>query len=181
MLKTTLYTTVILSTFLQVGCGKKVTNRAPASDNITDIRGGGTETFKLNAKFSPGSNSEPSYKRFAKDLEVRIPASIDVKSGNAGNNTAILYFNAISLTEFDFYCKYIGGASVSSPVIEEDIQKGLKYKFHDCYANSGDQNQINYEAGEPITQFDDSSLILEIEGSDSRFEMEAEADLELKW
>jgi hypothetical protein len=181
MIKNTIYTTVILSSCLLVGCGKEVTNRAPASDDVTDIRGGTTETFKLSASFLPNGLTQPKYKTFTKALEVRIPRTIDVKSGNAGNNTALLYFDATSVTDFGFYCKYIGGASTSSPLAEEDIQSGLKYNFDNCYMSLGDQRQINYPVDTWITQYEGSSLILELKGADSRFETDAEADLELKW
>jgi hypothetical protein len=183
MLKTTIYTTFIISiAFMQVGCGKKVTNdRSPASDDVSDSRAARSETFKFQASIQSDGTSQAAYKKFAQDLEARIPESINVKAGNAGNHSAVIYFNAISMTEFDFYCKYAGGASTSSPTEAEDIQKGLKYNFQDCYKNLGDQDQINYEPGEPITQFNDSALILELNGADSRYNTSAEADLELKW
>ena len=177
MIKNLFYISIMLSTLLQVGCGKGVKNDS-SSDDDSDIRSITSEVHKLEASLKIDGSSELSMKSFAEAREVRIPASIVVKNGNAGNNAAIIYFNANSDIDFDFYCKYIGGASVTSPENQEDVEKGLAYNFDDCYKALNDQRQINFYPGESITQKDESTVILELLSADPRFNTSAEAEIE---
>lgn len=184
MQKNKLHTTLIFSfALLYVGCGKEVTNnRAPASEDFTGNQGLQTNTVKLKALIPQGStNSVTSSVKFSKALEVFIPRSIDVSSGNAANQTAHIYFDANSIDDYTFYCKYIGSATTTTPNSPDEISKGLKYDFHDCYSLSGDNGQINYKPGDKITHYPESSVILELNGSDLRFNTEASTILELKW
>ncbi len=182
MLKTILKSSVILSTFLQVGCGKGVINKAPASDNSDSaIRFITADSFKLSASIDQNGTATDSAKSFDKDLELRIPASLDVTEGNAGNGTAAIYFNSNGETGYDFYCKYVGGASSATPTDETEIEKGLKYNFHDCYTQENDQGQISFRPGEAITQYDNSSVVFSVKSADPTEKTKVQADIEIDW
>jgi hypothetical protein len=181
MYKTIVKSSVILSTFLQVGCGKGVINRAPASDNNSEVRAITADSFKLSASLDTSGTNFDSSKSFAKDLELRIPESLKVTEGNAGDGSAIVYFNSNGDTEYDFYCKYIGGASSQTPTDEEEIIKGLRYNFHDCYTQDNDQGQIGFNPGEAITQYNFSSVVFRVQSADPTENTTVEADIEINW
>lgn len=162
--------------FLIVGCGKKVTNNPDdeqiAREALT------TERVLLDATLKTNGEKELSAYDFKKDAEVRIPASIRVIEGNAGNNTAVIYFNANSNTNFDVYCIYQGAASTASPIEEQDILNGLTYEFDSCYDDLG---YLNYYPGNGLIQDKGLSVILELISADSRYNTKVKTELEVDW
>jgi hypothetical protein len=181
MYKTIVKSSVILSTFLQVGCGKAVINKAPASDNNSAIQFITADSFKLSVNIDESGTSSDSSKSFEKDLEVRIPASLNVKEGNAGDGKALIYFNSNTESDYDFYCKYIGGASSETPTEEDEIVKGLKYNFDECYTQDNDQGQIGFNPGDAVTQYNNSSVVFRVESADPTENTTVEAIIDIDW
>src|SRR5690606_1666723 len=62
-------------------------------------------------------------------FELRIPARIPVRVGNAGNHDAILRYT-IGGTEYS--CLYRGGATVSHPTSLLELARGRAYRFDSC-------------------------------------------------
>ncbi len=170
----------MFSALLQVGCGKKVTNRE-TDENTDDRRNVISEFYKLKSSLTTSGTSIADFNESEADHEVRIPASINVEEGNAGNKTAVIYFNAKSETNFSFYCRYTGGAPVESPIIDQDIEKGLAYNFDGCFTQVNDQSPINYYPGYELTHYKDNKVILELLSADPRFNAKANAEFEVIW
>lgn len=168
---------------LLVGCGKQV----KGLEEQTEIRRDSlsSDSFVLIDHFSPtGTTSFLPDSRFdfTSDSSVRIPASISVNYGNAGNNTAVIYFNATSSNDYGFYCKYIGGASSSSPITQTEITNGLSYNFETCYTQANDQGEVNYYPGYEAIQFGNTSIILELLSADpSHNTTQANTEFEVNW
>jgi hypothetical protein len=112
---------------------------------------------------------------------VRIPASLNVKDGNAGDGQALIYFNSNTESDYDFYCKYIGGASSTSPTDEGEIAKGLKYNFDECYTQDNDQGQIGFNPGDAVTQYNNSSVVFRVESADPTENTTVEAIIDIDW
>ncbi len=170
---------------LLVGCGKQVKNSAESEEIRRDSLT--SSNIVLEDEFSSGSISSKSTItlnstfEFHQDSAVRIPASVAVTSGNAGNNTAVIYFNAQNEDDYGFYCKYIGGATSNSPVTQTDFTNGLFYHFHSCYTLPNDLGEVNYYPGREVIQFQENSVILELLSADPRYFTKAQAQLEVDW
>lgn len=163
--------------FLLVGCGKKVENTQEQSDvNRSELS---SQLIKLKAQLFKSGNAIDEEYAFNSDSEVRIPASINITEGNAGNNMARVYFNAISENEYGFYCNYQGGASMQSPLTSGDIESGKKYIFENCYTQDNNQGEINYYPGYETIQYQNKSIIFELLSADPRYDTSAEAEFEV--
>jgi len=163
---------------LMVGCGKKIKN-SPALEEI-QRNALTTDRIFLNSKLYVNGQKVNSKHLFAEDtdLEVTIPDIIRVNEGNAGNNTAVIYFNANSVTEFRYYCIYTGGALNSAPDDPQDIEDGLNYHFDDCYNLEG---KVGFYPGYQLTQDNDKAVILELLSADPRYNTTATTELEVRY
>ena len=166
---------------LFAGCGKKVKGLEEEIDVRRETLT--SDSIVLKDHYSPSGIEflSKSQYDFANDSSVRIPASISVNEGNAGNNTAVIYFNAQSANDFGFYCKYIGGASTASPITQTEITNGLFYNFETCYTQANDQAEVNYYPGYEAIQFGNSSIILELLSADPLKETHATTEFEVNW
>ena len=162
-----------------VGCGKKVTNNEDQNEVRRDSLT--VERIILDASLETNGLKDIERYSFKKDSEVRVPASIEVDSGNAGNNFAVIYFQANSTTNFQFYCKYQGGANYASPSTVTDRINGLIYHFHSCYKELNDQRPVTYYPGSLITQYQGTKVILEILSADPKLDTSASTELEVNW
>ena len=167
---------------LATSCGKGFSDSQSADSQINDISTlQSSASYTLSSKIRLDSTRLLDSRSYPIDHGVRIPASINVQEGNAGNSSAIIYFNARSTVDFSFYCRYVGGANTNSPVLPDQIEKGLSYDFDECFTRINNQDPINYVPGEELIQYKENFVILELLGADSRFKAEASAELELVW
>lgn len=161
---------------LLVGCGKKVEQTKEQVVSRSRLE---TQIVKLKAKlFSNGNAIDEDYE-FDSDAEVRIPDSLRVTEGNAGNQIAKIYFNVDENDNFDFYCKYIGGASNATPNKPEEITSGHYYNFSACYLEENDQQQITYYPGYESIQYKNKSVVFKLISADPRFDTQASAEFEV--
>jgi hypothetical protein len=82
------------------------------------------------------------YLELAQTHTIRIPATLEVVEGNAGNHKAWVNFGKMR-------CVYRGGASQAHPSSDSQINKGLKYHFQACLDEQGDS--LKLLAGEEIS------------------------------
>lgn len=160
--------------FLMFGCGKKVDEGANKQE--VNRPGLSTQFIKLKAKLFKTGQAIDQEHVFENDSEVAIPESIQVKTGNAGNQTARIYFNLDEENKFSFYCNYMGGASTQSPINPEDIENGKTYTFDSCYTAEG---SINYYPGNEPTIYAGNSIMFKIISGDPRFDIEAVSEIEV--
>lgn len=163
---------------LMVGCGKKIKN----SPELEEIQRSAltTDRIFLDSNLYTNGQKEISKYQFNEetDLEVTIPDVIKVTAGNAGNNTAVLYFNADSVSDFKYYCIYTGGSLYSSPTNPEDIEDGLLYHFDDCYNLEG---KVGFYPGYKLTHAHNKAVILELLSADPRYNTHATTELEVTY
>lgn len=117
-------------------CGKKIEDsssgeRKPGSQNeyIT------VEDITLEASVDQDINRIIASSSIPRHGSMKIPESIKVIEGNAGNYWARLTINK-DIEGFEFYCLYQGGAKLARPdeiVHAEDFKKGLTYHFKGCF------------------------------------------------
>lgn len=166
---------------LMVGCGKKVKNQVEEQDIRRDTLTANSIILEDTLGKLASKTTGKSIYTFTQDSSVRIPASITVEAGNAGNNYAVIYFNSKSQSEFDFYCKYKGGATTSSPATETDFTNGLYYHFETCYTQENDIGEVGYYPGYEVINFSDNSLILDLLSADPRYNTQVAAEIEVNW
>jgi hypothetical protein len=166
---------------LFAGCGKAVNGLDEKEEVFRNAQT--SSVIPLKDTYSPLGISSASNSRydFKEDSLVRIPASIAVEEGNAGNNVAVIYFNADSENEFEYYCKYVGGASSSSPMTQTEISNGLFYHFDNCYQGSGELSPLNYYPGRKEIQRGNKAVILEVLSADPRYQTQAATEFEVEW
>ena len=162
---------------LLVGCGKKI--EQPQDQDVRQERLE-SQIIKLNAKIFSNGNAVDEEHEFTTDSEVRIPDSLQVIEGNAGNHIAKIYFNVDENDNFEFYCKYVGGASNATPNKPEEITSGHYYHFDTCYMQENDQQEINLLPGYESIQYKDKSVLFKLVGADPRFDTQAAAEFEVE-
>ena len=166
---------------LFAGCGKAIKGLEEEQEITRDPF---TASFiPLKDVYSPlsGKSSPNARYDFTSDSLVRIPASIEVEEGNAGNNVAVIYFNAKSESEFEFFCKYIGGASSSTPMTQTEITNGLFYHFDNCYSDTAELQPLNYHPGRQEIQYGNKSVILDVLSADPRYNTHVATEFEVEW
>jgi hypothetical protein len=124
-----------IATLLLQSCGKKINSEA--SDGAGVFRPGIT-----NLDINLESTIDRNTSRFS-DEEVnprlglsKIPDSINVTEGNAGNFYSKLFFNVETNGDYEFYCLYRGGSALPNPSQSSQLiefEKGLKYSFVSCF------------------------------------------------
>lgn len=163
---------------LFIGCGKEIEQ----ANDQQDVQRSNIESqiVKLNAKLYSDGNAEDVQYDFDTDSEVRIPESLQVTKGNAGNNIARIYFNVDESGNFEFYCNYIGGASNASPNSPQDITSGHYYHFDSCYMEENYQQQVYYTPGYESIQFKSKSVVFKLISADPRFDTQVTAEFEIE-
>lgn len=161
---------------LLVGCGKKIQQPQNQEVKLQRLE---SQMIELEAKLFANGNAVDKEHRFTTDSEVRIPDSLRVTEGNAGNNIAKIYFNVDENKHFEFYCKYVGGASNASPNMPDEITNGHYYLFDTCYMQENDKEEINLIPGYESIQDKNKSVVFKLISADPRFDTQASADFEV--
>jgi hypothetical protein len=162
----------IITASLNLGCGKKannIDNNVINQQPVTNV-----EVVKLVAEFTTNDENINDLFTFKEKVNVYIPKSIQVLKGNAGNQQAIIYFNSEGDENY-FYCVYQGGASTITPSSPEEISKGKKYNFVDCYNETG---LLGYIPNDKIYLEKNNHLELELLGADPRTNNQTVAEIE---
>ena len=118
--------------------------------------------LKLNSEkeYHPSKNTNGKYEvpEGTNFIEIVLPETIAVLSGNAGNYYTIVYID-------DFRCFYQGGSNFSYPLQmgnQSEVEKGEKYHFSHCTNSSG---TMDLEAGDQVLVED--GVEVEIHNGDS--------------
>lgn len=171
---------VSLYCVLTTGCGKKIQNAQSDSEKTKEPLY--THSYSLKAKLFKNGDSIIDGKILDTNALVKIPANLEVIEGNAGNQEAKIHFELAGASEL--FCVYKGGSKDRNPITNDDIKKGLTYKFQACFEdidNDGEPEEINYQPGQEIPFDVGTEVILEVVGADDREDNLTQADIDVEY
>lgn len=102
---------------------------------------GGCRQTELTASKTYGPPAwADATENFSPSLKLKIPATLPVVAGNAGNAPATVTVSAVGV---NVTCNYVGGASVAHPSDPADVTQGLAYVFVSCSNGAVAGNVVN--------------------------------------
>lgn len=176
---------IMLFSLLLVSCGQSKDYVKKNTGNDFNF-GNDSQYLSLNASRDyaiPRSNSVYTVGAYTVDqvgtsVDVVVPESIQVTSGNAGNSFSCIEFDQV-------ICMYKGGSQFSYPLqigttntVDRDleIQKGQTYSLNHCRDQYG--NILNIEANDKVIVLD--SVKLRVLNGDSTVPTEVSVKIEVQ-
>lgn len=140
------YCVLMLLALMVSACGiNKTYVGKPTGTDPNFVTDPAQEVLSITAEktYHPSSNKNGEHE-VDSFLEVELPSTLTVVSGNAGNYWAFLDFD-------DLRCFYKGGSNFSYPLqmaSQEEVQKGQKYHLQYCEDDQG--YEIDVQAGDLV-------------------------------
>ena len=161
--------TLILSLLFLISCGQSKDYTKKNTDNPNFTADPDYIVMTAKKEYHPSKNTDGSYTVDENFIDVLLPATIKVTSGNAGNYYAILTMDSVT-------CYYKGGSNFSYPLQmnnQSEVIKGQEYKLYRCQDHLG---QLPLKANDKILV--SNQITLQIHNGDSTVSTEVRVSLE---